>query len=122
MSAQERIKRVLSAIESLRRELASLDEVGAEADGLRNVLAARQQELTETESRLAKLKKETSEADAQFQLWRTVNQKEQVKGNRAVDELNERILDLEAKITERQRQSDNILDGIKSLNERLKVQ
>jgi peptidoglycan hydrolase CwlO-like protein len=121
MSAQERIKRVLSAIESLRKELLSLDECGAEADGLRNVLAAKQQELTETESRLAKLKKEIGEADAQFSLWRTVNAKEVARGNQEVDELHGKIDVLEAEIAERRKQSDNIVAGIKSLNERLKI-
>jgi chromosome segregation ATPase len=121
MSAVDRIKRTLSAVESLRKELAELDQVGAEADGLRNVLAARQQELTETESRLAKLKKEIGEADAQFQLWRTVNQKEIARGNQEVDELHGKLDLLEVEISERRRQSDNIMSGIKALNERLKV-
>jgi prefoldin subunit 5 len=44
------------------------------------------------------------------------------RGNQEIDELHGKLDLLEAEITERRRQSDNILAGIKSLNERLKVQ
>jgi chromosome segregation ATPase len=119
MSVADKIKRCLAGIESLRKEIAALDECASGADALRNLLSARQQQLSEVESRLAQTKKAAAEEDAGLNLWRAVHQKEMAKGNAEIDEMHQKLLDLEAHLTTRQSELKNALDGMNALRSRL---
>jgi chromosome segregation ATPase len=121
VSAQERIKRTLSALASLQKELSSLDECGAGADALRDLLAARQQQIAEAESRLARTKEEASKEDAALNLWRAVHQKEMAKGNAEIDKLHEQLLDLEGQVQTRQQELANAISGMDALRQRLQA-
>jgi hypothetical protein len=121
MTLSEKIKQALAGIEAVRKDLNAVDEAHAEAKAVGALLDVRRAELAEVEQRLARIKDEAVSADAELSQWRAVAAKEQAAGNARIDELQERLRVLEAKVTERQKEHDAILASMAALGRRLRV-
>jgi chromosome segregation ATPase len=98
-----------------------LDEASDAIAALSRTLDSRLNEVSETEHQLSNLKAQIAAADAEHTKWREVTGKERAKGNAEVDRLNAELQAVNKELAERREESDSVLQGIRSLKQRLKV-
>jgi archaellum component FlaC len=117
----DKVKRALASIEQVRKDLNAVDENHAAVETISRVLDGRRNELAETEQHLVRLKEQIRTADAEHTKWQAVSSKARAQGNADLDRLNAELQAVNKELAERREESDSVLQGIRSLKQRLKV-
>jgi hypothetical protein len=116
----EKIKHALAALEAAGKALSAVDADIAEANAAAGVRDIRLNEVAEAETRLARIREETVQADAEFARWRKVTAKEQSATNAATDVAQGKLRVLLEQIKEAEGRHANIIAGISALHARLR--
>jgi chromosome segregation ATPase len=118
---KDKIKSALAALEVLRKELNSLDEMGAELVALQGKLDATNAAIAEAENRLAQIQTAVIEDDSKHAAWVEATTRERQRVNTEIDKAQQRLRELEATLEDKTAQYNSIVGGMRALQLRLGV-
>jgi uncharacterized coiled-coil DUF342 family protein len=121
MTIEHKIKTVLSANEALHRELSGWEQMCAELKSVQGKIEAAKAELAELENNIERTRRMAGEADGQHSAFVEASTRERERCNKTIDQMHQELEVLNAQVKERRLESDNILQGLKALKERLVV-
>ena len=120
-SLSAKIKVALAELEAIRKTLSAIDEDHTAAEQVHGALVARRDELADIESRITRASEQLAKDEVSHGVWRQAAAVEKQRGNAEIDFLQEKLRVLEAQVAEAQAKHENILAGMASLSQRLKV-